>query len=96
MSHPPVEAGNAGLAIYCGLLRDELTAQDARKESFERRGLAVVTTAGALATLLFGLAALSLTGQMHPLPRDSKELLVAAVVIFVVVASQLPGEIAWA
>jgi hypothetical protein len=47
--------------IYGGLLKDELDRQDARKASFEQRGIAVVTTAGTLVTLLFGLAALSTT-----------------------------------
>jgi hypothetical protein len=39
-------------------LKDELARQDARQSSFEQRGIAVVTTAGTLVTLLFGLAAL--------------------------------------
>jgi len=84
MSNPPVEADKSGVAIYCGLLKDELAAQDIRKGSFEQRGLAVVTTAGALATLLFGLAAFSATGTTRPLPRDTKELLVVALVFFVI------------
>ena len=84
MSSPPTEADNSGTAIYVGLLKDELAAQDARKESFERRGLAVITTAGALASLLYGVAAFSTVGRMHALPQDSKELLVVAVVVFVV------------
>jgi hypothetical protein len=65
------------------MMKDELAAQNARKESFERRGLAVVTTAGTLATLLFGVATFSTTGSTRPLPRDAKEFLVVALVIFV-------------
>jgi type VI protein secretion system component VasK len=37
-----------------------------------------------LATLLFAIAAFSTTGGTHPLPRDAKELLVVALVFFVV------------
>jgi hypothetical protein len=47
--------------VYGEYLKDELARQDARKASFEQRGIAVVTTAGTLVTLLFGLAALSKT-----------------------------------
>jgi hypothetical protein len=36
----------SGAAVYSQALKDEVAAQDARKDSFERRGLAVVTTAG--------------------------------------------------
>ncbi len=78
------DANTAGLAVYCAMMKDELAAQDARKESFERRGLAVVTTAGTLATLLFGIAAFSTTGRTRPLPQDTKELLVVALVGFVI------------
>jgi hypothetical protein len=45
--------------VYDAYLKDELGGQETRKSSFEQRGLAVVTTAGTLVTLLFGLAALS-------------------------------------
>jgi hypothetical protein len=72
-----------GVAVYYGLLKDELAAQDARKASFEQRGLAVVTTAGALASLVFGLAAFASTGKTHPLPQDTRELLVLALAVFV-------------
>lgn len=53
---PPVSQGTS---VYSDFLAGELAAQDARKASFEQRGIAVVTTAGTLVTLLFGLAALS-------------------------------------
>jgi hypothetical protein len=49
----------SGGAVYGDLLKDELEAQEARKSSLEQRGLAVVTTSGALVTLLFALGALS-------------------------------------
>lgn len=49
----------AASAIYGTYLKDQLATQDARKTSFETRGLAVITTSGTLVTLLFALAALS-------------------------------------
>ena len=92
----PTDADSSGLAVYCGVLQDELAAQDARKESFERRGLAVVTTAGALATLLFAIAAFSATGSAHRLSQYTKDFLVVALVIFVIagllaLCTNLPG-----
>jgi hypothetical protein len=76
-------ATKPGTAAYGDLVKDELAVQDARKASFEQRGLAVVTTAGALATLLFGLAAFAAAGKTQPLSADTKELLDIAVVVFV-------------
>ncbi len=82
---PPAES--PGTAVYGDFLKDELAAQDARKASFEQRGLAVVTTAGTLVTLLFGLTALLPTaGASHALPGDAKKWLAVALVVFVVAA----------
>ena len=58
------EAGapeNAGIA-FAKLLEEQLVEERARKTSLEARGAAIITTSGALVTLLFGLAAL-VTGQ---------------------------------
>jgi hypothetical protein len=79
-------ATKPGTAAYGEVVKDELAVQDARKTSFEQRGLAVVTTAGALATLLFGLAAFAAAGKTQPLSADVKELLDIAVVVFVAAA----------
>ena len=49
----------SGYETYGAFVKDELEAQDKRKASFEQRGLAVITTSGALASLLFALTALS-------------------------------------
>src|SRR5204863_5652630 len=48
-----------GSSVLLDYLNDQLARQDARKVSLEQRALAVITTSGALVTLLFGLAALS-------------------------------------
>jgi len=79
-------ATKPGTAAYAELLKEELAAQEARKASFEQRGLAVVTTSGALAALLFGLASLAMTGKIQSLPSDAKVWLAVALVAFVCAA----------
>jgi hypothetical protein len=76
----------SGVAAYGELLKEELDIQDARKASLEQRGLAVVTTAGALATLLFALAALSTKSQTFVLPHAAQVWLRWALISFVVAA----------
>jgi hypothetical protein len=60
--------------------------QTARKASIEQRGLAVITTSGTLATLLFGLVALLSKPTAFELPTQARGPLVAALVAFVVSA----------
>jgi hypothetical protein len=81
------EPGSGALAIYAEFVKDELAAQDKRKESFEQRGLAVVTTAGGLVTLLFALAALSTKAKStFTLTGHAPTYLAIALVLFVVAA----------
>ena len=61
-------------------------AQDARKSSIEQRGLAVITTSGTLATLLFGLTALISSAKSFELPVQAHGPLGVALVAFVVAA----------
>jgi hypothetical protein len=76
-----------GAAVYEALLKEEIAGQETRKSSFEQRGLAVVTTAGALVTLLFGLAALATkTAHAKPFSTEEKIWLAAALVLFVLSA----------
>lgn len=76
-----------GTAVYGELVKEEMASQEARKSSFEQRGLAVVTTTGALVTLLFGLAAIaSRTGHGEPFGTEEKVWLAIALVGFVVSA----------
>jgi hypothetical protein len=84
----PNGAGSVGgTAVYDAFLKEELASQDARKSSFEQRGLAVVTTAGALVTLLFGLAAIATrVGRGIPFEHEEKLWLVASLVLFVLSA----------
>jgi hypothetical protein len=68
---------------YAEFLKDEIAAQDARKASFEAKGLAVITTSGALVTLLFALAALSTQqAQTFVLPKGAQDWLRLALIAF--------------
>jgi hypothetical protein len=67
-------AGPEYASNYEALVR----GQDERKFSLEQRGLAVITTSGTLATLLFGLVALATKSNDFRLPvRASGPLAVA-------------------
>ncbi|MGI8438639.1 MAG: hypothetical protein ACR2NV_00295 [Thermoleophilaceae bacterium] len=66
----------------------ELRAQDARKASFEQRGLAVITTSGVLVTLLFAFAGLSVQpGATLAFPGSARLWLLAALLAFVLAAA---------
>jgi hypothetical protein len=68
---------------YAQFVKEELDAQDARKASFEQRGVAVITTSGTLATLLLGLAALSTkSASTFVLPHDARPWITAALFVF--------------
>lgn len=82
MSQSSPEPPSASASIYADFLRGQLAEQDARKASFEQRGLSVVTTAGTLATFLFGLAAFATTKKIHPLTHDAKTALIVALIAF--------------
>src|SRR4051812_49050206 len=69
-----------GAPVYADYIAEQVVREDARKESVERRGLAVVTTSGALATLLFALAALSTKANDFHLSGWSEFFLALAVV----------------
>ena len=61
-------------------------SQDARKASLEQRGLAVITTSGTLATLLFGLTALISGATGFQLPRQAHGPLGVALISFTIAA----------
>jgi hypothetical protein len=74
---------NDGICAYGEFVKEELAVQDARKASFEQRGLAVITTSGVLVTLLFALAALSTKrSQTFVLPSSARTWLEIALVLF--------------
>lgn len=73
---------NSGFEPYDELITALLTEERERKQSIEQRGLAVVTSSGTLATLLFGLAALVTESDSFQLPDSAKTFLIAAVMSF--------------
>ena len=76
-----------GRTLYAAYIKDQLDAQEGRKSSLEQRGLAVITTAGALVTLLFGLTALSTTREAtFDIPGTASTFLTVALVFFVLAA----------
>lgn len=79
---------DSGYESYGLYLKDEIAAQDARKASFEQRGLAVVTTSGTLVTLLLALAAFSTKeADTFLLPTDARTWLSRALSLFLVSAA---------
>jgi hypothetical protein len=73
--------------VYGEYIKDELARQDVRQSSFEQRGIAVITTAGTLVTLLFGLAALSTSSAKgNPLHHEESAWLAVALVLFFIAA----------
>jgi hypothetical protein len=82
------ERAVSGAGAYADYLKDQLTAEDARKTSLEQRGLAVISSSGALVTLLFGLVALSTKARRtFVLEEEPKYLLAAAVGLFLLAAA---------
>lgn len=78
----------SGVAVYGEYLKEQLAEEAGRKASFEQRGLAVVTTAGTLVTLLLGLAALSTSAaKSEQLSHAEKVWLGIGFVLFVLSAA---------
>ena len=81
-------AGSAGFEVYADFIEQVLAAQEARKASIEQRGVAVITTSGALVTLLFAVIGLATKrSQTYSLPDETQAWLVAAVVLLVLAAA---------
>jgi hypothetical protein len=75
-----------GRVVYEEFIQEQLETEEKRKTSLESRGLSVVTTSGALVTLLFAIAAIETTREGFVLPADSRPLLISAGVFFIVAA----------
>jgi hypothetical protein len=73
----------SGSSVYAAFIAGLLEEQDARKASLEQRALAVVTTAGALVSLLFGLVALISEADGFTLPRSAHGPLGVGLALFV-------------
>lgn len=76
-----------GRAVYAEYIREQLADQEARKASLEQRGLAVITTSGALVTLLFGLTALTVKRESTFVIPDKAAVFLALALVFFVLAA---------
>lgn len=59
-------------SAYRGLIDAQLQREDGRKASFEARGMQIITSSGAVVTLLFGLAALATSSKSFKLTGSSE------------------------
>jgi hypothetical protein len=75
------------IAPIIDLVKEEITGQQSRKASLEQRGIAVITTAGTLVTLLLALAALVTSTSVNMvLPPLAHNLLLGSLLSFVLAA----------
>jgi hypothetical protein len=71
---------------YAAFFQKLVDGQEARKTSLESRGITVITTSGALVTLLFALVALLTKSQDFKVPHSTHWPLGVALVAFVTAA----------
>jgi hypothetical protein len=74
------------LSAYGQVVDDQLEEERRRKASLEQRGTFVITTAGTLVSLLFGLAAVATSRGSFVVPAEARVLLTAAVCLFALAA----------
>jgi hypothetical protein len=79
-------AGATSAAAVMKLVQDQLTEERSTKSSLEARAIGVITSSGALATLLFALAALVTRPAAYQLPDLARLVLTATLVAFMVAA----------
>jgi hypothetical protein len=82
-SSPAAPAPDEGV-IYGAYIKSLLDHEQDRKSALEAKASAVITTSGALITLLFGLIAAVTGATGFTLPAASRDWLIAAVLLFVV------------
>lgn len=82
MTDEPADAG--GLRVYANYIAEQLVLQDARKESLESRGITIITTSGAFATVLLGLASFARGSRTLDLSEAAERPLRAALIAFLV------------
>lgn len=70
--------------IYGAYIKSLLDHEQDRKSVLEAKASAVITTSGALVTLLFGLVAVVTGAKNFKLPETSRDWLIAAVLLFVI------------
>jgi hypothetical protein len=67
-----------GSTVYLEYIKDQVAQQDERKESIEKRGLAVITSSGTIVSLLFALVAILTGVEKYELPAGAEPWLGAA------------------
>ena len=77
---PVADGGN----VYAAYIQSLLDHEQDRKTVLEAKASSVVTTSGALVTLLFGLVAVVTGAETFKLPEASRGWLIAAILLFVV------------
>lgn len=73
-------------SVYAVLVENQLAEEATRKESFESRGVMVITTSAALVGLLFGFSALVTKGDDLQLQSAAIAFLTASAFLFVAAA----------
>lgn len=86
MAEPPPSLSDVAGSLHGALIADQLSEERARKASLEERALAVITTSGALATLLIALAAFAKQASTAPLGDVARRLIVVAASGFIAAA----------
>jgi hypothetical protein len=74
----------SGPDAYASFVSGLLDAEAARRTALEQKGSGIITTAGTLVTLLFGLVAVVTAKDTFTLPGATHGWLVAAVILLVV------------
>ena len=68
--------------VYANYIKALVDSEDARKSSLEQRGIGVLTTSSALATLLFALVGVVTASKNFVLPTSAHGYLIAAIGLF--------------
>src|SRR5260370_17633649 len=80
----PTNGQSTGPDMYGEYIKAIVDSEDARKTSLEQRGVGIVTTSSALATLLFAVVGVVTASKNFSFPTAAHGYLVAAIVLFAV------------
>jgi hypothetical protein len=72
--------------MYAELIKQQLVEQEARKTSFEQRGITVITSSGVLVSLLFGIGAVVTASNQYSPSTSTRTLLAWAAAGFAAAA----------
>jgi hypothetical protein len=98
--HPALTLADVSGSSFGKTIKDQLDEERDRKKSLEARGIGIVTSSGALATLLFGLVTFTrgTNPQLHwAIGTPAKVALLAGVALFAIaallgLAANYPGD----